>query len=36
MVPKVWLQVSGVDADLERRLTDIALRIEGSDLRSCP
>jgi SPOR domain len=36
MVPKVWLQVSGVDADLERRLTDIALRVEGSELRNCP
>jgi hypothetical protein len=36
VVPKVWLQVSGVDADLERRLTDIALRVEGSELRSCP
>ena len=36
MVPKVWLQVSGVDADLERRLTEIALRVEGSELRSCP
>ena len=36
MVPKVWLQVSGVDAELERRLTDIALRVEGSELRNCP
>lgn len=36
LVPKVWLQVSGVDGELERRLADIALQIEGSELRSCP
>jgi hypothetical protein len=36
LVPKVWLQVSGVDGELERRLADIALQIEGSELRNCP
>ena len=36
MVPKVWLQVSGADAALERQLADIALQMEGSELRSCP
>ena len=36
IVPKVWLQVKGVDATLEARLRDIAREIEGSELRSCP
>ena len=36
VVPKVWLQVSGVDAALENRLRQIALQIEGSELRACP
>jgi hypothetical protein len=36
LVPKVWLQVKGVDAVLEASLTDIARRVEGSELRSCP
>lgn len=36
VVPKVWLQVSGADAALERQLADIALQMEGSELRSCP
>lgn len=35
-VPKVWLQVSSVDPALERRLIDIALQTEGSELRPCP
>lgn len=35
-VPKVWLQVSNVDPVLERRLTEIALQMEGSELRACP
>jgi hypothetical protein len=35
MVPKVWLQVRGVDAALEARLKDIARQVEGSDLKSC-
>ena len=36
VVPKVWLQVSNVDAGLERLLADIALQMEGSELRRCP
>lgn len=36
VVPKVWLQVSGADPALERQLADIALQMEGSELRSCP
>ena len=36
VVPKVWLQVSGVDPALERRLADIALQMDGSELRTCP
>lgn len=35
-VPKVWLQVKGVDAPLEAKLRDVAREIEGSELRSCP
>ena len=35
-VPKVWLQVKGVDVALETRLRDVAREIEGSELRSCP
>lgn len=34
-VPKVWLQVKGVDAALEARLRDIARQIDGSELKSC-
>jgi hypothetical protein len=36
VVPKVWLQVSGVDAALENRLREIAVQVEGSELRACP
>lgn len=35
-VSKVWLRVSNVDPGLERQLIDIALQMEGSELRSCP
>jgi hypothetical protein len=35
VVPKVWLQVKGVDAPLETRLKDIARSIEGSELKAC-
>ncbi len=35
-VPKVWLQVKGVDGTLETKLRDVAREIEGSELRSCP
>ncbi|HUQ75074.1 MAG TPA: SPOR domain-containing protein [Burkholderiales bacterium] len=36
IVPKVWLQVKGVDAPLEAKLRDAAREIEGSELRNCP
>jgi hypothetical protein len=36
VVPKVWLQVKSVDPALEARLKEIALQIEGSELKSCP
>lgn len=36
VVPKIWLQVKGVDTALELRLKDIARQTEGSELRSCP
>jgi len=35
-VPKVWLQVKGVDAPLQARLKEIARQLEGSELRDCP
>ncbi|HWI36310.1 MAG TPA: SPOR domain-containing protein [Burkholderiales bacterium] len=34
-VPKVWLQVSGVDASLLARLKETARTAEGSELREC-
>ncbi|HYN12721.1 MAG TPA: SPOR domain-containing protein [Burkholderiales bacterium] len=36
VVPKVWLQVKSVDAALEAKLKDIALQVDGSELRLCP
>ncbi len=36
VVPKVWLQVKGVDAALESRLKDVARQVDGSELRACP
>ena len=35
VVPKVWLQVKGVDAALGVRLKEIARQIDGSELRNC-
>jgi hypothetical protein len=35
MVPKVWLQVHGVDGALEGRLKEIARQVEGTDLKTC-
>jgi hypothetical protein len=35
MVPKVWLQVKGIDPALEARLKDVARQVEGSELRPC-
>jgi hypothetical protein len=34
-VPRVWLQVKGVDAQLEERLREIARQIDNSELREC-
>jgi hypothetical protein len=36
IVPKVWLQVQGLDAATESRLREIARQIDGSELRACP
>lgn len=36
VVPKVWLQVKGVDAPLQQRLNEIARQVEGSELKDCP
>jgi hypothetical protein len=36
VVPKLWLQVKGVDSALEARLKDIARQVDGSELRACP
>ena len=36
VVPKVWLQVKGVDAPLQLRLKEIARQVEGSELKECP
>jgi len=36
LVPRIWLQVKGVDPALEARLKDIARQAEGSELRPCP
>jgi hypothetical protein len=35
-VPRIWLQVKGVDPALEARLKEIARQYEGSEVRSCP
>jgi hypothetical protein len=36
IVPKVWLQVQGVDPLLEGRLREVAKQIEGSEVHACP
>lgn len=36
VVPKVWLQVKGVDPALESGLREIARSVEGSELKPCP
>jgi hypothetical protein len=36
VVPKVWLQVKGVDAPMQLRLKEIARQVEGSELKNCP
>jgi hypothetical protein len=35
-VPKVWLQMKGVDAALQARLNDVARGVEGTEVRDCP
>jgi hypothetical protein len=35
LVPKVWLQVKGVDSATEARLKEIARQVEGSELKPC-
>lgn len=35
MVPKIWLQVKGVDSALETRLKELTRQVEGADLRPC-
>lgn len=35
-MPRIWLQVNGVDPALEARLKDVARQLEGSELRPCP
>jgi hypothetical protein len=36
VVPRMWLQVKGIDPALEARLREIARQIDGSELRPCP
>jgi hypothetical protein len=36
VVPKVWLQVRGVDPALEAKLKELTVQIESTELRSCP
>lgn len=36
VVPKVWLQVKGVDPALETKLKELAGQIESTELRACP
>lgn len=36
VVPKVWLQVKGVDPALEGKLKELAAQIESTELRACP
>lgn len=36
VVPKVWLQVRGVDAALEGKLKELTVQVESTELRTCP
>ena len=36
VVPKVWLQVKGVDPALEAKLKELAVQVESTELRPCP
>jgi hypothetical protein len=35
-VPKVWLQMKGVDPALQARLVEISRTVEGTELHECP
>ena len=35
LVPRVWLQVKGIDAPLQARLRNISRQLPGSELREC-
>jgi hypothetical protein len=36
VVPKVWLQVRGVDLALESKLKELTVQVESTELRTCP
>jgi len=36
VVPKVWLQVRGVDPALETKLKELTVQIESTELKACP
>ena len=36
VVPRIWLQVKGVDAPLQARLKEMARQVEGTELRTVP
>jgi len=36
VVPRIWLQVKGVDAPLQARLKEMARQVEGTELKDCP
>jgi hypothetical protein len=36
VVPKVWLQVKGVDPALEAKLKELTVQTESTELRTCP
>jgi hypothetical protein len=35
MVPKVWLQMKGIDTATEAQLKEVARQVDGSELRAC-
>jgi hypothetical protein len=35
VVPKVWLQVKGVDPALEAKLKELTVQVESTELRAC-
>jgi hypothetical protein len=36
VVPKVWLQVKGVDPALEAKIKELTVQVESTELRACP